>query len=138
MSDEPTTLPTKAPRPSEDSASFWAATTEGRFELQKCADCGTIIFWPRAICPSCSSFNLDTFDAAGTGTVYSYSVVHRSVGGWRDATPYVLAYVQLDEGPRVMTNIVDCDPADVAIDAPVRVVWHDTGEGPALPRFTLV
>jgi uncharacterized OB-fold protein len=130
-------MPIGTPRPNEDTSSFWAATAEGRFELQRCADCGTVIWWPRAICPACSSFNLETFDAAGTGRVYSYTVVHRSVGRWRDATPYVLAYVELDEGPRVMTNIVDCDPAEVSVDAAVRVVFHDTGEGSALPRFTL-
>ena len=69
--------------------------------------------------------------------MYSYTVVHQSQGRrWNEATPYVLAYVELDEGPRLMTNIVDCDPATVAIDMPVRVVFHDTGEGNALPRFT--
>ncbi|MEL7157415.1 MAG: OB-fold domain-containing protein, partial [Actinomycetota bacterium] len=57
---------------------------------------------------------------------------------WNEVTPYVLAYVELDEGPRLMTNIVGGDPADVAVDAPVQVVWDDTGEGNALPRFELV
>ncbi|MEM7271837.1 MAG: Zn-ribbon domain-containing OB-fold protein [Actinomycetota bacterium] len=131
-------LPTRAPRGNEDSQPFWDATADGRLTLQRCADCGTVVWWPRAICPACQSFDLGWFDAAGTGRVYSYTVVHRSVGQWRDATPYIVAYVELDEGPRVMTNLVDVDPADVAVDAPVRVVWHDTGEGTALPRFTLI
>ena len=101
-----------------------------------CAACGEVIWWPKAICPACSSFDLERFDASGRGTVYSYSVVHRSVGRWNEVTPYVLAYVELEEGPRLMTNIVDCEPASLAIDQPVRVVWDDTGEGNALPRFT--
>ncbi len=137
MSDDTPALPTKAPHPNEDSKPFWDAAAEGRFALQHCDDCDTVIWWPRALCPACSSFDLTWYDASGNGRVYSYTVVHRSVGGWNAVTPYVVAYVELDEGPRVMTNIVDCDPDAVSIDAPVRVVFHDTGEGWALPRFTL-
>ncbi len=130
-------LPTRAPRPNEDSKPFWDATAEGRLTLQRCTACDTVIWYPRAICPTCSSFDLDRFDASGRGHVYSYTVVHRSVGGWNKVTPYVVAYVELEEGPRLMTNLVDCDPFSVAIDSKVQVVWHDTGEGSALPRFTL-
>ncbi|MEM7326788.1 MAG: Zn-ribbon domain-containing OB-fold protein [Actinomycetota bacterium] len=137
ITQPPENLPTSAPRPNEDSKPFWDASGEGRFTLQRCSACETVVWWPRAICPICSSFDLEWFDAAGTGSVYSYTVVHRSIGRWNGATPYVVAYVELDEGPRVMTNIVDCDPADVAIGSTVRVVWHDTGEGTALPRFTI-
>ena len=130
-------LPTKAPRTNDDSAPFWAATAEGRLTLQRCNQCDTVIWWPRSLCPACSSFDLSWFDASGEGSVYSYTVVHRSQGRrWNEVTPYVLAYVELDEGPRLMTNIVDCDPATVAVDTRVRVVWDDTGEGNALPRFT--
>lgn len=130
-------IPTHAPRTDLDNQPFWDGSAEGRFRLQRCDDCGTVVWWPRSLCPTCQSFDLTWFDATGNGTVYSYTVVHRAPGGWGRAAPYVLAYVELDEGPRVMTNIVDGDPADVAVDAPVRVVWHDTGEGNALPRFTL-
>ena len=135
--EEAAELPTITPRPNEDSQPFWDATAEGRFTLQRCTACDEVIWWPKAICPACSSFDLEWFDATGHGKVYSYTVVHRSVGRWNKVTPYVVAYVELTEGPRVMTNIVDCDPALVAIDAKVRLVWQDTGEGPALPRFTL-
>ncbi len=135
--DGPTGLPSRPPRTNEDTKGFWDATGEGRFQLQRCAACDTVIWWPRAVCPECSSFDLTEFDASGNGSVYSYTVVHRSVGGWNKVTPYVVAYVELEEGPRIMTNIIDCDPAAVAIDAPVRLVWNDTGEGSALPRFTL-
>lgn len=132
-------LPTRAPRTNEDTAPFWAATAEGRLTLQRCTTCDTVIWWPRSVCPSCTSFDLAWFDATGEGTVYSYTVVHQSPGrAWGEAVPYVLAYVELDEGPRLMTNIVDVDPAQVAIDTRVRVVWDDTGEGNALPRFTVI
>jgi hypothetical protein len=74
--------------------------------------------------------------ASGRGTVYTFTVVHRSaVEGFRDALPYVVAYIELEEGPRVLTNIVDCDPASVVVGMPVTVVFHDTGAGSALFRF---
>lgn len=130
-------IPTNAPGPNLDAEPFWAATAEGKLKLQRCDACGAVVWWPRAICPECSSFDLTWFEASGHGTVYSHTVVHRAPGSWGRSAPYVLAYVELEEGPRLMTNIVDCDPETVAIDAPVRVVWHDTGEGNALPRFTL-
>lgn len=130
-------LPTRAPRTNDDTARFWAATAEGRLVLQRCRDCDTVIWWPRAICPTCSSFDLADFDASGRGTIYSHSIVHRSQGRtWNAVTPYVVAYVELEEGPRVMTNIVDADLDTLAIGDPVDVVFHDTGEGNALPRFT--
>ncbi|MEM9564773.1 MAG: Zn-ribbon domain-containing OB-fold protein [Actinomycetota bacterium] len=137
MGDEQAAIPTRPPAVNVDSEPFWAATAEGRLTLQRCADCGTVVWWPKALCPTCQSFDLGWFDATGRGTVYSYTVVHRAPGSWGRAAPYVLAYVELEEGPRLMTNIVDCDPEAVAIDAAVHVVWHDTGEGNALPRFTL-
>ena len=130
-------LPTKPPRTNEDTAPFWAATGEHRLTLQRCTQCDTVIWWPRSLCPSCSSFDLEWFDASGQGKVYSFTVVHQSQGRrWNEATPYILAYVELDEGPRLMTNVVDCDPATVSIDTRVHVVWDDTEEGNALPRFT--
>ena len=129
-------LPTRAPRTNEDSAPFWAATAERRLTLQRCRSCRSVVWWPRSICPACACFDLDWFDASGRGTIYSYTVVYQSPGrSWGAATPYVVAYVELEEGPRVMTNIVDCDLDALAIDQPVRVVWDDTGEGNALPRF---
>ncbi len=137
MGDERRGIPTRAPAINPDSEPFWAATADGRLTLQRCAACGAVVWWPKAICPACQSFDLAWFDATGRGTVYSYTVVHRAPGSWGRAAPYVLAYVELEEGPRLMTNIVDSDPDAVTIDAPVRVVWHDTGEGNALPRFTL-
>ncbi len=130
-------VPTHPPATNDDSAPFWAATAEGRLTLQRCTACDTVVWWPRSLCPECSSFDLEWFEATGNGTVYSYTVVHRAPGSWGRAAPYVLAYVELEEGPRLMTNIVDGDPEAVAIDAPVRVVWHDTGAGNALPRFAL-
>jgi uncharacterized OB-fold protein len=87
------------------------------------------------LCPACGSLDTEWIEASGRGTVYSFTVVRRGAGAYRDAGPYVLAYVELAEGPRVMTNIVDCDPELINIGDRVEVVFHDTGQGAALPRF---
>lgn len=129
------TLPVPAPLVTPANERFWAATAQHRFELQRCTGCDTVVWFPQRHCPECWTESLETFDAAGTGTVYSFTVVRRGNGDWRGAAPFVLAYVELDEGPRVLTNIVDCDPGDVHIDMPVSLVWHDTGEGNSLYRF---
>ena len=128
-------LPVIAPAVSSETQPFWDATTEGRLVLPRCDACGTVIWYPRTFCPACSSTDVSWFDAAGTGTIYSRSIVRKGQGPFREAAPYVLAYVELDEGPRVMTNIVGCDPDDVAIGQRVTVVFADTGKGSALPRF---
>lgn len=94
-----------------------------------------MIWYPRAICPDCSSLRTEWFAASGRGRVYSYTVNQRGEGAYQGSAPFVLAYVELDEGPRVMTNVVEADAADLAVGLPVEVVFHDTGDGSALPRF---
>jgi len=128
-------LPTSAPTPTPETAEFWAATAEHRLLLKRCRACGHVIWYPRNLCPDCRSFDTEWFAASGRGTVYTYTVSRRGEGPWRDAAPYVLAYVELAEGPRVLTNIVECDPDAVRIGQPVEVVFDDTGEGSALVRF---
>jgi uncharacterized OB-fold protein len=129
-------LPAPAPAVTPETEEFWAATGEGRLLLRRCDDCGTVIWYPRAHCPACGGPHTSWIDASGKGTVYTFTVVHRSgVEGYRDVLPYIIAYVELDEGPRVLTNIVECDPASVEVGMPVTAVFHDTGEGNALFRF---
>ena len=130
-----TDLPAPAPPVNPETKPFWDATSEGRLLLKRCLDCGSVIWYPRAICPDCASLRTEWFQASGRGHVYSYTVNHRTEGAYKDAAPLVLAYVQLDEGPRMMTNIVEADAAALAIGLPVEVTFHDTGEGSALPRF---
>lgn len=133
-----THLPTSAPKVTADTAEFWKATENDTFLLRRCdnAACGSIIWYPRPICPDCGSLETSWFEASGKGTIYSFTVVHRGQGPWADHVPYVAAYVELDEGPRIMTNIVGVDPAAVEVGMPVEVVWEDTGEGPKYYRFT--
>jgi hypothetical protein len=136
MSADPTTggLPAPAPQPNLETQPFWDATAEGRFLLLRCEN-GHVIWYPRFLCPVCRSTETSWSEASGRGTVYSYTVVRRGQGPYAQAAPYVVAYVELEEGPRILTNLVDVAPDEVRIDLPVEVVWHDTGEGTALYRF---
>lgn len=129
------TLPNPAPTVTQANAAFWAATAEGRFQLQRCNECDTVLWFPRRHCPSCWTENVSTFDASGKGVIYSFTVIRKGAMLYKDAGPFVVAYVELAEGPRVMTNIVECDVETVAVGMPVEVVFHDTGQGNALYRF---
>jgi uncharacterized protein len=128
-------LPAPAPEVAPETAAFWAATLEGTLLLQRCSACGQAGYYPRYVCANCHSTDLVNFEATGRGTIYSYTLTTRGILEYADAGSYVLAMVELDEGPKMITNIVDCDPAGLAIGQPVEVVFFDTGGGGALPRF---
>lgn len=128
-------LPAPAPVINSTTAEFWKATTEGRFILQRCDACDIVLWFPRRNCPKCWTENVSTFDAQQTGTIYSFTVVRKGKGAFQDAGPFVVAYVELADGPRIMTNIVDCDIDALHIGMSVEMVFHDTGEGSALYRF---
>jgi uncharacterized OB-fold protein len=136
MTTSPDAISRPQPRPSDQSALFWAATAEGRFLLQRCDDCSEAIFYPRVNCPRCGSTSLSTEDASGRGTVYTYTVARRPTHrAFAEATPYVIAIVELAEGPHVTTNIVDCDPDDVTIGMDVELTFAPEVDGVALPLF---
>jgi len=131
-------LPAPAPLVLPEVRPFWDATAAGRLLLPRCAECQAVIWYPRPFCPACASTHVEWIEASGRGTVYSFTVNRRGqadLADYKDAGVYVLAYVELAEGPRMMTNIVDCDPDTVRIGQAVEVVFHDTGQGTALPRF---
>jgi uncharacterized protein len=131
-------LPAPPPFVNPEVKPFWDAAAEGRLVLPRCEDCQAVIWYPRPFCPACASTRVTWFEASGRGTIYSFTVNRRGAADlpeYRGAGTYVLAYVELEEGPRVMTNIVDCDPDSVRIGQQVEVVFHDTGQGTALPRF---
>jgi len=129
-------LPAPAPVLSPESRPFWEAAAEGRLLLQRCDDCGGTVWYPRGICPDCGGTALAWFEASGRGVVYSFTVIRRgATGAFRDVGPYVLAYVELDEGPRVLTNLVDCDPGALLIGQAVRAVFEAAEDGTAVLRF---
>ena len=128
-------LPGRAVVANLETQTFWDATAEGAFLLPHCNACQTVIWYPRGHCPACSGTDLSWVAASGRGTVYSFSITRSGAGAWKTAAPYVLAYVELDEGPRVLTNIVGCDPDDVRMTMPVQVVFEPPIEGTAIYRF---
>nr|WP_323039948.1 Zn-ribbon domain-containing OB-fold protein [Gemmobacter sp.] len=120
------------PEPTEDSAPFWAAANEGRFLLRVCADCGVAHWYPRSHCPFCSSRNVEWREASGKGTIYSYTLMRKA------KPPYVLTYVTLDEGPKMLVNIVDSDFDAITIGARVHATFGEkTASGRTVPMFTL-
>ena len=127
-------LPVVKPVPTPDDAPFWEAAAQGRLVLPRCRGCSIFIWYPRHFCSECNSFDVDWVDASGRGTVYSFTVNHRGGGPWAEVGPFVIAYVELEEGPRIMTNIVDCDPATVTVGQAVSAVWDDAGDTKVL-RF---
>jgi uncharacterized OB-fold protein len=128
-------LPAPAPEIAPETAAFWAGTARGVLLLQRCTGCGTHLWYPRYVCAQCHSTELENVEASGRGTIYSFTLTTRGILDYSGCGPYVLALVELAEGPKMMTNIVEADPADLAIGQTVEVVFHDTGEGNALPRF---
>lgn len=131
---EPAPLPT--PMMNQDSEAYWRGVAEGRLLLRTCTTCGKAMFYPRIICPSCGSDRLDWREAAGTGTLYAFSIVHRAPDqAFRARVPYVIALVDLDEGPRMMTNILECPAEAVRIGMRVAVCFEPRGDNGAVPQF---
>lgn len=125
------------PVPSPETRPFWEAARGHRLELPFCRPCGAFFYYPRAACPRCLSADIAWRPVSGRGTLHTFTVVHRGQKGFPLGPPYVIAVVQLDEGPRMMTNLVDCvpDPAAIRIGMPVEVVFHDATPEIALPLF---
>lgn len=129
-------LPAPKPAITPETEAFWAATTDGRLLLRRCTDCETVYHYPRALCPDCLSGDTEWTEASGEGVIYSYTVIRQTRGEYSDATPYVLAYVELVEGPRVMTNVVGNDPDDLEVGQAVEVVFDDVDDDASIYRFT--
>lgn len=128
-------LPTDEPSRGRETKPFWEALDDERFVLPRCDDCDHVIWYPRLFCPICHTSGVSWFEASGDGVVYSFTVARQSFGDWKAAVPYVIAYVELAEGPRVLTNVVDCDPDTLAIGDPVRIVYDRSPKGAAVYRF---
>lgn len=124
------------PAPNLDSKPFWDGCKEHELRFQKCRDCG-LVRWPASIiCPYCYSTDTEWIVAGGRGKVYTFGIFHEVYHpAFEDKVPYVTASVELEEGPRLMTNIVGCSPEEVRCDMPVEVVWDDVTEEFTLPKF---
>ena len=123
-----------------ESRGYWEGAGRGELVLQRCRDCGTVQHKPRAICATCLSSDIEHFVASGRGKVHTFTVTHQNQAPpFAAACPYVMAYVEVEEGPRLFTHVVGCDPADVRIGMPVvadfQVQERDDGEAFGVVRF---
>lgn len=128
MSETPARVP-PSPVPDPSTLGFWQAAREGKLLLGRNASTGRLHYPPRPVCPFDDVGEVEYVPASGRGTIYTFSVM-------RAKTPYAIAYVELEEGPRVMTNIVDCDLEALRIGQAVRLVFVDSEGGQPVPMFT--
>ena len=116
---------------------FFAGARDGQLRLQQCRSCKQYQFYPRTICSHCSSGEIDWATASGEGVIASFTVVRRAVSKAYEA-PYVVALIDLAEGPRMMSALVDVDPESVAIGQSVTVAFADWSEDISMPVFKVV
>mgnify|MGYP005864352037 CR=1 FL=1 len=124
------------PQPTIDSAPFWEYCRQHELRMQKCQDCGHVRYPPNVLCPKCLSEKASWEELSGRGTVYSWIIFHQIYHpAFAADVPYPVAIVELDEGPRLLTNIVLCPVDQISIGLPVEVVFEDMTESVALPKF---
>lgn len=122
-------MPLPVPEPSADTRPYWEGAQAGRLLVQICADCGQVQAVPRGQCARCRSSRLDWRESRRRGTVVAVSVVHRApTADFRDVAPYVLALVDLDEGWRMMLNVIGEDRMAAAIGDAVEIVFEPRGD----------
>jgi uncharacterized OB-fold protein len=126
------------PRPSPESRNFWEGAKDKRLMLPRCNICGQFWFPPSQRCRHCLAADFEWRESAGAGRIYSFVVYHRVYHpAFEGEVPYVVAIVELDEGPRLLTNIVGTPPDDVRCAARVRVVFDATQSGVTIPKFEI-
>jgi uncharacterized OB-fold protein len=124
------------PTPDEHSSVFWDAARQGRLLIERCRACGRTHFYPRPFCPHCWSDDVGWEEASGRATLYTYSVVHRNdLPPFAERVPYITAIVDLEEGVRAMTNVVDCDLDELEVDMPLEVTFEAINEDFTIPVF---
>lgn len=121
--------PIPAPAVSPETRAFWDAAAAGRLLIKRCRSCGEPHWYPRALCPFCFSADTEWVEASGRGTIYSWSVMRRA------PVPYAIAYVTLEEGVTMLTNLADCDLDAIRIGQAVEALFVPSDGGPPVPMF---
>src|SRR5262245_45111311 len=117
---------------------YWEGAREGKLMLPRCRDCGKPHFYPRVVCPFCHSSNLEWMQASGRGKLFSFEIAHQILNkSFKVKPPVVLAMIELDEGPRMLANLVNvaADPKTIRCDMPVEVVFEKLSDQVTLPLF---
>jgi uncharacterized OB-fold protein len=115
---------------------FYEFCERGELRFQRCRACRTWRHVPRPICPECGSWDWDWERSSGRGTVFTWTVVERALHpAFKNATPYAAVVVQMEEGVRLLSQLVDCQPDELTMDMAVEVVFERAGPGVTLPRF---
>jgi uncharacterized OB-fold protein len=110
----------------DESRAFWDGLRDGRLLIKHCTACGAFHYYPRPFCPTCWSDDVEWYEASGRATVYTYSTVYvNDLPPFGPQVPYVAAVVELEEGPRMMTRLVDCTKDDITLGMPVEVTYTD-------------
>lgn len=124
------------PRPTVVTQPFWEAAKRHELMMQRCRSGDHLFFYPREYCPVCLSEDLEWVTLTGKGRVYSYTIVHRPANPrFESRVPYVYAVIQLDEGPRMISNVVECDVEDVRVDMSVTAHYDDVTDEVTLVKF---
>ena len=117
---------------------FWDGLREGKLMIPRCGDCGRPFFYPRIVCPHCQSRNVGWMQASGRGTLYSFEIAYQTISRtFKVKPPYVLAMVELEEGPRMLSNLVNVepDPKKIRCEMPVEIVYSKLTDEVTLPLF---
>ncbi len=126
------------PHPTGDTKEFWEGCKEKRLRFQQCTACGHVRWPPSNLCPNCHSFDFRWIEASGRGKIYTFTVYHMAFYPfWEDKVPYITAVVELEEGPKFLSNIVGAGFQNLSCGTPVEVVWDKAGEY-FVPRFRVV
>lgn len=128
--------PMPSPMNPELSRPFWEAAREHRLVMPRCKTCSNTFFYPREQCPNCMSDDLGWTQVSGRGRLYTFTVVHQTAHpAFQAEAPHIYAIVQLNEGPRIPSNLIECAIEDAQIDMPVEVVFDDVSDEHTLVKF---
>ncbi len=118
--------------------SFWEAAKKGKLVLQECGNCGAVQWYPKPWCADCGSLDVGWTESKGRGTVYSFTIPRRVMDNspvFESQIPFIIAIVELEEGPRMYSNIIECKPEQASIGMPVEVVFEKATDEIQLPKF---
>ena len=124
------------PQATPETKTYWEGCRQHQLLIQQCSKCSKYQFYPRIICTACMSNNIEWVKASGCGHIVSYTIVRRAISeAYAADVPYVIALIQLDEGPTMMSNVINFEPDKIVIGMPVEVVFDDWSEELSIPMF---